>query len=99
MKKFSSLDISVNELNINALKKRATIIASEINEPVIVLFRELISSVYNESVTEQFVLYLHSNLDSCFVRLKHFQSLDNFILWYLGKHPYKDFTFLNYTEI
>lgn len=98
MKRYTSADMAIAEVQSLALQKKAILIASELQESILVLARELFKLDYTQEIRQRYTLYLKSPFDSHFTKIHQFNSLDSFCLWYLSRHPYKDFQLINYTE-
>ena len=68
-------------------------------EPVIVLKREVFEDSHIRKSSLVYRLYFRSHLDPHLVLLKVFHSLDSFCLWYVGRHPYREFELINYSQL
>lgn len=90
-------DISAIEVENLQLDKFVCKFCSDYQEPVIFLKREVFTDTHTRKSILVYRLYFRSHLDARPVQIKFFHSLDSFCLWYISKHPYKDFLLVNYT--
>lgn len=100
MKKYlSPADLACYELeNIN-LDKLVSRIVSELQQPVLCLKREPITDDHSHKSYLVYRLYFRSHIDTHFTLVKLFRSLDDFCIWYVSSHPYRDFKLVNYSQL
>lgn len=99
MKHYTSADLAIAEAQYISLCKKAKLLASDLQQPVIMLARDLYKLDYSEEIRLRYTLYLKSPFDTHFTKINQFHSLEDFCLWYVSKHPYKEFELLNYKQI
>ena len=99
MKKYTTADIALSEVQSIALQKKARLMASELQQPLLVLFRELYRLDYSGEIRLRFTLCLKSPFDEHFTKINQFHNLEEFCLWYVSRHPFKDFDLLNFKQI
>lgn len=99
MIRFTDADVVTSELQTDRLKKRASLLASEAQTPVLLLAREVVYGKHHKDFLLRFPLYLKSPYDQHFTLVKLFYKLEDFCLWYVSRHPYREFEFINYSQV